>query len=130
VEELKHNIPKMMFVLLPLVALILKVTFWRNKKFYVEHLIYTFHLHCFLFLFLAVIMLLQMIFPENWGLDSWLSFIASIYIIWYIYRSLRVMYHRTKFRTITKMTGMYFTYLLAFAFCILLVFIITGLTAA
>jgi len=129
-EELKHNIPKMMFVLLPLVALILRVTFWRNKKFYVEHLIYTFHLHCFLFLFLAVIMLLQMVLPDSWGLTDWLSGLSTLYIMWYIYRSLRVMYYRSRFRTITKMIGMSFIYLVAFVFCVLLVFVVTGLTVA
>src|SRR6202789_2641617 len=51
VEELRHNVPKMMFLLLPIAAVIIGVTFRKNKKFYVEHLIYTFHLHCFLFLF-------------------------------------------------------------------------------
>jgi hypothetical protein len=59
-DEIKHNIPKMMFLLLPLCALIFKITFWRNKKFYVEHLIFTFHLHCFIFLYMAIIMILQM----------------------------------------------------------------------
>ena len=59
IDEFKHNIPKMMFLLLPICALIMMVAFRKNHKYYVEHLIYSFHLHCFIFLFLAMIMVLQ-----------------------------------------------------------------------
>jgi hypothetical protein len=125
-DNLKHNTPKMMFLLLPLFALIIRVTFWKNKKFYVEHLIYTFHLFCFLFLFLAIIMLLQSLIPLSLRtINEWLTLIATLYIIWYTYRSLRVVYHRGRFRTITKIIGMSFMYFVVFTFCISLLFIIT-----
>ncbi|MDP9048229.1 MAG: DUF3667 domain-containing protein [Bacteroidota bacterium] len=127
-DEFKHNIPKMMFLLLPLFALILKLAFWKNKKYYVEHLIYSFHFHCFLFLFLAFFMLLQLIIPDSWGIImGWLDFFATIYIMWYVYRSLRTVYHRSRFRTISKMIGMSFMYSFAFAFCISLIMFITYL---
>lgn len=126
-DELKHNIPKMMFLLLPLAALILNVTFRKNKKFYVEHLIYTFHLHCFLFLVLAFIMLLQMLLPAKKEIDGLLSFLGFFYMIWYVYSSLKVIYNRSRFRTITKMTGMSLMYFLALIFCIAIVFSVTAL---
>jgi hypothetical protein len=127
VEELRHNIPKMMFLLLPLAAIIIGITFRKSKKFYVEHLIYTFHIHCFLFLFLAIILLIQKLIPESWGIDIWLDCLAIIYIAWYIYRSLRVVYQRSKLRTITKMIGISFTYFVAFIFCFSLVLLFTAL---
>lgn len=126
-EELKHNTPKMMFMLLPLFALILKVAFWKNKKFYVEHLIYSFHFHCFMFLFLAIFILLQLIIPSGWGIIGWLNLLATVYVIWYIYRSLRVVYHCNTFRTITKMAGMGVMYFAAFTFCIIMLFIVTAI---
>ena len=129
-DEVRHNIPKMMFILLPLVALILRVTFWKNKKFYIEHLIYAFHLHCFFFLFLAIIMLLQMMLPESWGINGWLGFAAGLYMIWYVYQSLRVIYHRSVFRTITKIIGMSLIYFLAVSFCVTLIVVVTALTAS
>ena len=125
VEDFKHNISKMMFVLLPLFALILKIAFWRNKKYYVEHLIYSFHLHCFLFLFLSVIILLKLIFPQSWGISGWVSLVAMLYVIWYLYRSFRVVYHRSRFRSITKVIGVSFMYLCAFTLCITLYTIAT-----
>jgi hypothetical protein len=126
IEELKHNIPKMMFLLLPLAAVIIGITFRKNKKYYVEHLIYTFHLHSFIFLFLAIILLLQKIIPYGWGVISWLNWLAAIYVAWYLYSSLRVVYQRSKLRTITKMIGISFTYLFAFIFCFALVLILTA----
>src|SRR5665213_1139773 len=127
IDEFKHNIPKMMFLLLPLFALILKLAFWKNKKYYVEHLIYSFHFHCFLFLFLAFMMLLQLAIPDSWGIGGWLTFLATIYIGWYIYRSLKTVYHRSRFRTISKMIGMSFMYFFAFTFCLSLIVFVTAL---
>lgn len=130
VDELKHNIPKMMFLMLPLFALILKVTFYRNRKFYVEHLIYAFHLHCFLFIFLAFIMLVELLIPSSWAVSDWINLPVVLYIIWYIYKSLRVVYQRSKFRTVTKFIGMYVMYSLVFVFCFSVVVLFTALALA
>lgn len=129
IEGIKHNFPKMMFFLLPLFALILRVAFWKNKKYYVEHLIYAFHLHCFVFLFLTIIMILKMVIPANWGaLLGWVNFLTTIAVLFYIYRSLRVVYKRKRFRTITKMIGMSFVYSFVFSICLVLLIIVTTLT--
>jgi hypothetical protein len=128
VEGLKHNTPKMMFLLLPLFALLLRITFWKNKKFYVEHLIYSFHLHCFLFLFLAIMMLLKMAIPVAWsGVGTCLDIASTLIAIWYIYTSLRVVYRRSSGRTITKMFGLAFSYMFVFSFCMLGLVIIVAL---
>ena len=125
-EEIQHNTPKMMFLLLPLFALILRFTFWRNKKYYVEHLIYAFHFHCFLFLFLGIVIQLEFLFPPSWiVVTNWITALATFYIIWYIYRSLKAVYQRSRFRTITKMLGMGLMYFLAFTVCVFLLFFVT-----
>jgi len=129
IEEFQHNIPKMMFLLLPFCALVLMISFRNNKKYYVEHLIYSFHLHCFIFLFLTVIMLLQWIIPSN-TIDGLLGFLAFLTIVCYIYRSLRVVYGRSRWRTISKLIGASLMYLVGFVVCISLAFIITAITAA
>jgi hypothetical protein len=127
VEGIKHNTPKMMFLLLPLFALLLKITFWKNKKFYVEHLIYSFHFHCFLFLFLTIIMLLKMVTPNAWDIDGYITTLAVFTIIWYIYKSLRVVYHRTAGRTISKMIGLFFSYTFVFSFCMVFLVMLVAL---
>jgi hypothetical protein len=129
-DGLKHNFPKMMFVLLPLFALILMIAFYRSKKYYIEYLIYSFHLHCFIFLFLAIIMILKLLIPTHWDtLTSWLDFASAVIIILYIYKSLKAVYHRSRWRTITKMIGTSVSYLFVFGICWLLVLLITIVTA-
>ena len=126
-EEVKHNIPKMMFLMLPLFALILKITFWRNKKFYVEHLIFAFHLHCFIFIFLAMLMLLLKITPQN---ETWIgivNLIGGIYMMWYAYKALKVVYQRSTFRTIIKFIGIYISDMVVFIFCFSLVLLVSAL---
>jgi hypothetical protein len=126
-DEIKHNMPKMMFLLLPLCALIFKIAFWRNRKFYVEHLIFTFHLHCFIFLYLAVIMLLQIVAPKSWDLSGWLNFAGFLGITWYLYKAFRAFYQRRRWRTISKMVGISFIYLTMFTFSIVVVSLLTAL---
>jgi hypothetical protein len=128
VENFQHNIPKMMFLLLPICALILMAAFRDKTKFYVEYLIYSFHLHCFIFLYITIIMLLEWMIPSE-NLNSILSFISFLVIVWYIYKSLRAVFERSAFRTITKMIGSYIIYVLSFTIVITLVFFITALMA-
>jgi len=128
-EGIKHNVPKMMFLLLPLFALILKIAFSKNKKFYVEYLIYSFHLHCFVFLFLAFLMLVQLLIPHKLiDLIVIMDVAALFFILWYMYRSLRVVYGRSRLRTITKMIGISVSYFLVFAICLTILATITAVT--
>jgi hypothetical protein len=120
-ETFYHDAPKMMFLLLPIFALILKVTFRKNHKFYVEHLIYSFHLHCFIFLLLTFFMLVELAVPASW---DFVNIIAFILIVWYVYRSLRVVYNRSPGRTITKMIGITVSYMVALIFCMISLFAI------
>nr|WP_294794070.1 DUF3667 domain-containing protein [uncultured Mucilaginibacter sp.] len=127
-EGVKHNAPKMMFLLLPLFALILKITFYKNKKFYVEHLIFSFHFHCFLFLFLVIMMLIKMAVPDDWlQVDKFFNYAGIAGVLWYLYRSLRVVYHRSVFRTITKMTGITMTYMMSLSISLILLVLITAI---
>jgi len=127
-EGVKHNAPKMMFLLLPLFALMLKISFYKNKKFYVEHLIFSFHFHCFMFLFLTILMLLKMAIPHQWTkIDHYLDVIGFFGIIWYLYRSLRVVYKRSVLRTVSKTTGLFFSYMITLFFSMLLLVLITAI---
>jgi len=125
-EQVQHNIPKSMFVLMPLFALGLMIAFRKNKKFYVEHLIYSFHFHCFLFLFSSVVILIQLILPGSWtGLGSALALLEIVVVLVYFYKSLRAVYHRSAFRTITKMTGILLSYIVMAAVCLVGVILLT-----
>jgi hypothetical protein len=100
-EALAHNIPKAMFVFLPLLALCMKLIYWRPKRYYVEHLLFMVHNHTFVFFLTGLIMLVAMIpgvgdyiWPVNWA--------AFFYMAWYIYRAMRNVYAQGRALTLTK----------------------------
>lgn len=128
-EAFKHNAPKMMFLLLPLFAFILSIAFYKNRKFYVEHVIYAIHLHCFLFLFLAASILLKMMIPHSLkAIADIIDFVVFVAIVYYIYRSLKVVYCRSRWRTVSKMLGVSAMYFLVFGLCFMLIAAITAVT--
>jgi hypothetical protein len=127
-EDLMHNIPKMMFLLLPLFALILKLVYLRKDKFYYEHLIYSFHVHSAIFLSILFTMLLQWIFGFIANLSNWLAFACTIYIIWYIYRSLRTFYGGTRWVTIFKLFFLGLAYNVVLLICFILVIAVSFAT--
>jgi hypothetical protein len=120
-EEIMHNIPKMMFILLPLFALILKLVYLKCKKYYYEHLIYSFHVHAAVFLSFLILNLLQWFFHLFYDISNLLSFVWSIYIIWYIYRSLRTFYGSKRWVAVAKILFLMFCYLLVFSLSTLIV---------
>ncbi|MCY1528533.1 hypothetical protein D9M68_636400 [compost metagenome] len=122
IEDFLHNIPKMMFLLLPMFALILKLVYINKKKYYYEHLIYSFHLHSAIFLSILITLLLQWFFKLFYDISGWLSFLCVLYICWYIYRSLRSFYGSTRWITILKIGFLFFAYniVLTISFLIIL----------
>ena len=48
-QSFVKQIPKVMFLLLPVYALLLKLLYIRRKRFFVEHFIFALHLHAFMF---------------------------------------------------------------------------------
>lgn len=100
-EALVDNLPKAMFVFLPLLALAMKPLYWRPKRYYVEHLLLLVHNHAFVFLALTIVYLLQMI-PVVGPHLGLLEFATWVYIVWYIFRAMRNYYGQTRARTFTK----------------------------
>lgn len=121
-KTLTEQIPATMFVFLPLIALLLKLLYPLSGRYYVEHLIYTLHLHSAVF----VILLSWLLFGElaEWvsplqRISGWVTAAVWIYMPVYLYRSLRRVYGQGHFVTSLKF------FLLTVAYTIAL-----GMTAA
>lgn len=54
-----QNTPKIMFLLLPIYAFILQLLYIRRHRFYVEHFVFSLHVHAFMFVLFTVMMLLR-----------------------------------------------------------------------
>lgn len=59
-DTLRSNVPTMMLCCVPLFAFVLKVLYFRQRRYYVEHLVYALHIHTFAYVAVVVITLLGM----------------------------------------------------------------------
>ncbi len=111
-EFLEHA-PTMMFVLLPVFAGVMKLIYWRRKRFYVEHFVFALHVHAFVFLTFAV------------SLASPRDEVGGILMLWvmlYIYLAMKRFYGQGWFRTGVKyvLLGMLYNLILGAAFAVTL----------
>ncbi len=104
INRFMHTLPQMLFVLLPLFALILKLVYVRRKQFYyVDHVIFTIHLYIFIFLVMMVTFGLGKLRSLlHW---QWLNFVSVIFVLsmfFYFYKALRNFYKQRRGKTIIK----------------------------
>ena len=117
-----HSLPQILFVLLPLFALILKLVYIRRKQFYyVDHVIFTIHLYIFVFLIMLVTFGIGKLKSLlHW---DWLSFVTAIFVLgifFYFYKALRNFYKQRRAKTIVK----YLILLLFFLITTVLTFVV------
>jgi hypothetical protein len=122
-NKLWSHLPKMMFILLPMFALILMLVHRHSRKFYVEHLIYSIHVHSFIFLFFSALILISWLMPDS--LSDWISILGLLVVVWYIYRSMRNIYGSPRWRTIYKFFLLSFVYSFLLAASGAIVFVAT-----
>ena len=118
------NLPKAMFVLLPIFGGLMLAFYWRPRHLYAEHLIFLIHNHSAAFLALTILSLIDLGLPES--LQDWSLLPFSGWLTWYWYRGLRVYYRQSRLRTLAKLITMGMLYL----FLASLILLFTGITAA
>jgi hypothetical protein len=118
---LLHNVPKMMFVFVPLMAFVMLLLYWRPRRFYVEHLVFFLHNHAAMFLILIIEALLGAIATwRGWNtLMRWVIACTCLYALWYVYRAMRAYYGQGRWLTLTKLFAVGFAYSMAMALTLL-----------
>jgi hypothetical protein len=103
-EHALHSLPKMLFVSLPLFALILSLLYIRRKQFYyVNHLVFTIHLFVFAFLILLLIFSVNKLQKVTGVSDfEWISGLLWFYMFFYLYKAMRRMYQQGRAKTMVK----------------------------
>jgi hypothetical protein len=123
IGKIQHTIPQMLFVLLPLFALLLKLLYIRRKNFYyTDHAVFTIHFYIFIFLAMLPIFAVIKIQDDigaNWINYVNLALIAGIFF--YLYKAMRNFYKQSRGKTVLK----YLLLLISFASLFIVVF--TGL---
>jgi uncharacterized protein DUF3667/uncharacterized protein DUF4286 len=117
-DKLKDNIPAALFLLLPLMAFVLKVLYPLSNRYYVEHLLFVVHYHAFFFL----VLILQMLFsrlgdllrlPD--GVVGATLVATSLYVPVYLYKAMRKVYAQGPAATVPKFLGLAIAYFIGLA---------------
>jgi hypothetical protein len=101
---LLHSLPQMLFMLLPLFALLLKMLYIRRKNFYyVNHGIFSIHFYIFSFIAMLVMFGLSKLNSSlHWGFISFIEGIIVLGIFFYLYKAMRNFYRQRRAKTIVK----------------------------
>ena len=107
----------MMFVFVPMMALVMLILYWRPRRYYVEHLVFFIHSHAAVFLLLLIQALLSWIaFWLSWrAFKEWVFVIILLYGVWYVYSAMRVYYGQGRLLTFAKLCVVSFAYLIGFS---------------
>ena len=104
VSTLVHTFPQMLFISLPLFALLLKLLYIRRKQyFYGSHAIFSIHFYVFVFIaFLSIMGIVKI--SKLWDslLFDWLFALIGIGIFVYEYIALKVFYQQGYGKTLLK----------------------------
>jgi Protein of unknown function (DUF3667) len=99
-----HSLPQMLFISLPLLALILKLLYIRRKQFYyVSHGIFSLHLYIFLFIAMLFLFGISKLNHQlDWGALTFISTILTIWLVVYEYLALKYFYKQGWVKTFLK----------------------------
>jgi hypothetical protein len=110
-RALYDNLPKMMFIFLPLIAGVMFVLYLGSGRYYVEHLLFFVHYHSFFFLagFVGVVLDRGAALLEGTVVATSLRFVEGVlwvvlvvYVPFYLYRAMRRVYGQGRIVTLLK----------------------------
>ncbi len=109
VEQVIGKLPQLMFILLPLFAVLLKVMFIFSKRLYMEHLTVALHSHSFIFIILLMSTMLDGLYdylnPTNPDIADFIETAASALLLWvpiYLFIMQKRVYKQGYFITLVK----------------------------
>lgn len=126
-ESFTHNIPKALFIYMPLFAFVLWLFQSKKRWYYFDHGIFTLHYFSFLLLASLILELFNFfvgLLGENWILNSIIYIVDTIiivYMLYYFFPAHHRFYEQSRFKTIIKGIVIFFINM------IILTFILVGL---
>lgn len=120
VSEIVKNLSFMMFVLIPVFALLLKLMYIRRKTLYINHLIHTIHLHTFAFFVYGIAMVLMRWVFESDDIHEWIMVVTLFVVFTYSFLSFKRVYNQSWKKTVLKywITSWCYFYILVFSIII------------
>lgn len=113
-EAVLHQLPKVMFVLMPVFALIAWGFYRKQQRFYIPHLYYSVHFHAFVFLVMSVYVVVNRL-----GVPKPAAAVLILAVIPYHFIALRRVYGGSRGITLAKGFAVGFLYWLIAIWCVL-----------
>ncbi|HEU5399682.1 MAG TPA: DUF4286 family protein [Gammaproteobacteria bacterium] len=115
-HQLYQNLPKMMLLFMPLIALFLKLLYIGSKRLFTEHFVFTLHYHAFVFVVMLAVMLIgfgarHIIWLEPLKREA--GTVAGWYVTIYLFLALRFFYRQSWFMTSVKFCMLFISYCMA-----------------
>ncbi|MBL0146205.1 MAG: hypothetical protein IPP48_10940 [Chitinophagaceae bacterium] len=122
INNFKHRFPQMLFISLPLFALLLKLLYIRRKKYlYVSHIIFSIHLYCAVFIIILISLWISSLATYiNHSLASYINTGLILCCFFYLYKAIRYFYEQRRAKTMFK----YFLLLLGSTLLMMILFVI------
>jgi hypothetical protein len=112
-------LPKVMFVVLPLVALVQFWIFRRQRPLYLENLVFVLHFQSFYYLTSALALLLAggvtAIAGAGARIGELLEFAVYVWSVVYVYLALRRVYRASTFKTVLGLVVLALSYMIVYA---------------
>jgi hypothetical protein len=136
-RALFQNVPKMMFIFLPLIAAAMYVLYLGSGRYYVEHLLFVVHFHAFFFLGGLVFLLTERV---GWlapgtsfaagakAVADFLMVVFTLYVPVYLFIAMRRVYGQGRLVTFLKYSALGIAYLIGLVFTALGLLFYTALT--
>jgi hypothetical protein len=130
-RALMSNVPAMMFLFLPLMAVVMKLAYPLSGRYYAEHLLFLVHFHSFFFLLNIAVA------GARWSSQAAslgeavltpFTVLAYVYVPVYLFRAMRRVYGQGYLATSFKYVLLGFSYLIALLFTFLGLLLYTAIT--
>jgi Protein of unknown function (DUF3667) len=124
------TLPKAMFILVPLIAFLHMLMYWRPRYRYAEHLLFFLHVHAFFFSAMTLVALLLKV-PDGWprvgGAAQALCFILLWSLPLYTVVAMKRVFNGGWFRTLLKGFALFVVYVVVMGITVYGVFIYSAM---
>lgn len=114
VQLIFDTLPMMMLVLLPVLAVLMKLLYLGSGRYYVEHFIVVLHSQSFLFIVISLLEVHEWIGSKFWRVEPGLyGLVATVLTLWafaYIPLMLRRVYQQSRRTTLVKFSTLLICY--------------------
>ena len=111
-SSLRDQMSIFVFALIPVFALLLKLMYVRSGRLYIQHFVFSLHVHAFVFILFSCVWLIDAL-----GSEGFQKLADTLYlwgVLLYLLLAMRRVYGQSLWKTILKVGGLLMTYLIVF----------------